>query len=163
MGQSPICPKGRVHFFLYSRNLQEELNTWMCLTCCSTCMCLSAALQLEVSLELQFKDVESLNLTLWGLRNHNSLHLHPPKEEDEDKGWNVEEGGKVKAFYCCCPAPVSSESTTQSHCLLWLPNQTALRGAAHHQPPLADKGQCWGQKSEEVRDQFPSETALIQW
>ncbi|XP_056891262.1 uncharacterized protein LOC130527120 isoform X2 [Takifugu flavidus] len=98
-----------------------------------------SALQLEVSMELQFKDVESLNLTLWGLRNHDSLHLHPPKEEDEDKGWNVEEGGEVKAFYCCCPAPVSSESTTQSHCLLWLPNQTALRGAAHHQLPLADK------------------------
>lgn len=142
MGQSPICPKGRVHFFLYSRNMQEELNTCIYLPTCSTCMCLSAALQLEVSMELQFKDVESLNLTLWGLRNHNSLHLHPPKEEDEDKGWNVEEGGEVKAFYCCCPAPVSSESTTQSHCLLWLPNQTALRGAAHHQPPLADKGRC---------------------
>lgn len=161
MGQSPIRPKGRVHFFLYSRNMQEELNIWMCLTCCSRCMSLSAALQLEVSLELQFKDVESLNLTLWGLRNHNSLHLQPPKDEDDNKGWNVEEGGEVKAFYCCSPAPVSSESTTQSQCLLWLPNQTALTWAAHHQPPLADKGQCWGQKSEEIRDQFPSDTAFI--
>lgn len=99
---------------------------------------------MQVSLELQFRDAEALNLTLWGLSSHNSLHLHPPEEEeDEDKGWNVREaGGETKVFYCCYPGPMSSELATQGLCLLWLSNQTALRGAAHNQLLLAETGRC---------------------
>lgn len=104
---------------------------------------------MQVSLELQLKDAEALNLTLWGLRNNNSLHLHPPEEEEEDKdkGWNEREaGGQTRAFYCCYPGPMSSASVTPGVCLLWLFNQTALRGAARSQPLLAEKGGCQGGK-----------------
>lgn len=109
---------------------------------------------MEATVEIQFRDAEAFSLTLWGLRNHHYLHLQPPEEEEEeeDRSWNMEEaGGEMKAFYSCWPAPVSPESATQSHCLLWLSNQTALRGVAHNQPPPAEKGRCWRQKSEEDR------------
>lgn len=97
-------------------------------------LCLSAALYVQVFVEFQFRDGEALNLTLWGLRNHNSLHLQPPEEEDEDKG------SETKAFYCCYPGSMSSGLVTQGLCLLWLFNQTALRAAAHSQPLLPKKG-----------------------
>lgn len=104
-------------------------------------------------MEIQFRDAETFRLTLWGIRNHHDLHLQPPEEEEEeeDKSWNMEDaGGELKAFYSCWPAPVSPESTTQSHCLLWLSNQTALRGLSN-QPPPAEKGRCWRQEWEEDR------------
>lgn len=100
---------------------------------------------MQVSLELQFSDAERLNLTLWGLSTRNSLHLHPPEEEEKDKGRNVEEaGGETKAFYCCYPAPMSSGSVPQGLCLLWLFNQTALRGPVDDRSLLAEKGRRWG-------------------
>lgn len=105
--------------------------------CCS--LCPSAALYMQV--ELQFRGAEALNLTLWGLSNHNALHLHPLEEEEVDKGWNGKEAGReTKAFYCCYPGPMSSTSATQGLCLLWLSNQTALRGAARSQLLWAETG-----------------------
>lgn len=108
---------------------------------------LSAALYVQASLELQFRDAEALNLTLWGLWNHNTLHLRPPEEEHGDEGWNVEEdGSETEAFYCCSPGPMTSGSVARGLCLLRLFNRTALRGAAHKRPLPAEKGGCWGRK-----------------
>lgn len=129
----------------------------------STSTRLSAALQVEASVEIQFRDAETFRLTLWGLRNHHYLHLQlPEEEEEEDKSWNMEEAGaELKAFYSCWPAPVSPESTAQSQCLLWLSksNQTSLRGAAHNQPPPAEKGRCWppGRRTEKQHCFHPAE------
>lgn len=115
-------------------------------------LCLPADLHVQVSLELQFRDAEALNLTLWGLGNHTSLHLHPPEqeeeeEEDEDRGWNVKKvGGETRAFYCCYPGPASPGSVTRGLCLLCLFNQTALRRAAHNRLLLVDKGGCEGRR-----------------
>lgn len=94
-------------------------------------LCLSAAL-VQVSMELQLRDAEALNVTLWGLRNCNSLHLHPPEEE--------EAGAETKAFYCCYPRAMSSESVPRDLCLLQLFNQTALRQVAGNQLLLVEKG-----------------------
>ncbi|KAM9362780.1 uncharacterized protein ABDE67_010025 [Symphorus nematophorus] len=82
----------------------------------------------EVSVTLQLKDAETLNLTLYGLSNHSSLNLHPPEEEEEEEEEEKkkDDEGQRKAFYCCLPAPPTSESANQSRCLLWFANQTVL-------------------------------------
>ncbi|XP_069553574.1 uncharacterized protein [Brachyistius frenatus] len=85
-------------------------------------------LHLEVSVELQLSDAETLNLTLYGHSNHSSLHLHPPEEEGDDEG-------PREAFYCCLPLQLASEPTNQSHCLLWLANQTVLTATAKEKLP----------------------------
>lgn len=89
----------------------------------------------EVSVELQLRDAETLNLTLYGRNNHSSLHLHPPEEEEEDEEKKREYEGQRKDFYCCLPAPPSSESANQSRCLLWLSNQTVLTATANETLP----------------------------
>ncbi|XP_022061764.1 uncharacterized protein si:dkey-192k22.2 isoform X2 [Acanthochromis polyacanthus] len=90
-------------------------------------------LHLEMSVELQLSDAESLNLTLYGRSNHSSLHLHPPEEEeDEQKGDNE---GQKEAFYCCLPLLPTSQTANQSRCLLWLANQTVLTATAKEKLP----------------------------
>ncbi|XP_069553570.1 uncharacterized protein [Brachyistius frenatus] len=95
-------------------------------------------LHLEVSVELQLSDAETLNLTLYGHSNHSSLHLHPPEEEGDDEG-------PREAFYCCLPLQLASEPTNQSHCLLWLANQTVLTATAKEKLPWkrTQKGEWW--------------------
>lgn len=110
----------------------------------------SSALKLhfEVSVELQFRDAETLNLTLYGLSNDNSLHLHPPEEEEEEEEERKksDDEGQRKAFYCCFPTPSSSESANQSRCVLWLTNQTVLTAIAKERLPwkrtLKDEWRC---------------------
>lgn len=90
-------------------------------------------------MELQYGDAETLNLTLYGLSNHNSLHLHPPEEEDKEEDWREKDDGddgQMKTFYCCLPALPTSESVRQSYCLLWYANQTQLPGKS------TEKGWC---------------------
>ncbi|XP_070842400.1 uncharacterized protein [Chaetodon trifascialis] len=101
----------------------------------------------EVSVELQLRDAETLNLTLYSLSNHSFLHLHPPVEEEEEEGGNKKDDeGQRKAFYCCLPALSTSESANQNRCLLWLANQTVLTATAKEKPPwkpiLKDEWQC---------------------
>ncbi|KAA8594847.1 hypothetical protein FQN60_011982 [Etheostoma spectabile] len=93
----------------------------------------------EASVELQLRDAETLNLTLYGSSNHSSLHLHPPEEEKEE-----DDKGQKKAFYCCLPVVPTSESTNQSRCLLWLANQTLLTETAKKKLPWkrTQKGWC---------------------
>lgn len=90
-------------------------------------------LHLEVSVELQLSDAESLNLTLYGRSNHSSLHLHPPKEEEEEQKGDDE--GQKEAFYCCLPFLPTSQAANQSRCLLWLANQTVLTATAKEKLP----------------------------
>ncbi|XP_033936710.1 uncharacterized protein [Pseudochaenichthys georgianus] len=102
-------------------------------------------IHLVVSVELQFGDAETLNLTLYGHTNHSSLHLYPPEEEDKEEEEEDKEGQR-KAFYCCLPALPISESANQSHCLLWLANQTVLNATAKEKLPWKrtekDEWQC---------------------
>lgn len=108
---------------------------------------LSAALPFEVSVELQFKDTETLNLTLYSLGNHSSLHFHPPKEEDgEEEGLSKDDGRQTKAFYCCLSVLPASGSAGQSQCLLWFTNHTVLLSMAKEQLlwKLPLKGRCQG-------------------
>lgn len=113
-------------------------------------LCPPAALRLlfEVSVELQLRDTEELNLTLYGLSNHSFLQPHPPDEEEEQEEVDVKgaggkrvkkNNGQGEAFYCCQP---TSDPGAQSHCLLWLANQTIM--TAVQQPPstVASRGRC---------------------
>ncbi|XP_029950987.1 uncharacterized protein LOC115391035 isoform X2 [Salarias fasciatus] len=88
--------------------------------------------QLEVSVELQLSDAETLNLTLFGRSSHNSLRLRPLDEEEEETG---DDEGQKEAFFCCRPLLPSSESSNQSRCLLWLTNQTVLTATAKEKLP----------------------------
>lgn len=109
---------------------------------------MSVALYVQVSLELRLRDAEALNVTLWGLSNHSSLHLHPPEGAEEQR-WEVKEaGGETGAFYCCYPG-----ATSKGLCLLRLFNQTALRGTENNQPLLAEEGgvQKYGGKNTRIR------------
>ncbi|XP_063739427.1 uncharacterized protein LOC134864415 isoform X1 [Eleginops maclovinus] len=105
-------------------------------------------IHLEVSVELQLGDAVTLNLTLYGQTNHSSLHLYPPEEDDNKQEEEEEEDkeGQGKAFYCCLPALPISESANQSHCLLWLANQTVLTATAKEKLPWKrtekDEWQC---------------------
>lgn len=101
----------------------------------------SSALRLlfEVSVELQLRDTEDLNLTLYGLGNHSSLQPHPPEEEDGAGGERAkEDNGKGQAFYCCLP---TSDPAAQSHCLLWLANQTFMTATQRPPSRVTSKGE----------------------
>lgn len=95
-------------------------------------------------MELQLRDTEELNLTLYGLGNHSFLQPHPPGEEEDVQragGRRVKEDDRQgEAFYCCQP---TSDPAAQSHCLLWLANHTVM--TAMQRPPstaVAPKGRC---------------------
>ncbi|XP_047433317.1 uncharacterized protein LOC125003426 [Mugil cephalus] len=99
---------------------------------------------LEVSVEIQLSDAETLNLTLYGHSNHSSLRLHPPEEEEveveevEEVAPSREKGddeGRSEAFFCCLPLLPASESANQSRCLLWLASQTVLTATAKGKLP----------------------------
>lgn len=110
----------------------------------------------EMSVELQLRDAGTLNLTLYGRSNHSSLHLHPPEEvEEEDEEKKREDEGQSKAFYCCLPAPPTSESTNQSRCLLWLSNQTVLTAAAKEKLPWKRTPKGWCQDERAGASLFP--------
>ncbi|XP_040891495.1 uncharacterized protein LOC121180286 isoform X2 [Toxotes jaculatrix] len=88
---------------------------------------------LEVSVELQLDDADTLNLTLYGHSNYSFLDLHPPEEQGEEEG---EKGGEgQKAFYCCLPVLPASESANPSRCLLWFANQTVSIATAKEKLP----------------------------
>lgn len=94
---------------------------------------------LEVSVSFQLNDTETLNLTLYGHSNRSFLHLQPPEEEEDPMGDDADQG---EAFYCCLPLIPTSNSANQSHCLLWLANQTVLTGSETERLPWkrADRG-----------------------
>ncbi|XP_054460382.1 uncharacterized protein LOC129095830 [Anoplopoma fimbria] len=89
----------------------------------------------EVSVELQLGDAETLNLTLYGSSNHSSLHIHPLEEEEEEEEEERHDEGQRMAFYCCLPLPPAAESANQGSCLLWLANQTVLTATAQEKLP----------------------------
>lgn len=90
---------------------------------------------LEVEVELQLGDAEPLTFTLYGHGNHSSLDLLPPEEQEEEEDEKKGDEG-CKAFYCCLPVPPnSSDSANQSHCLLWLANQTVSSATAKEKLP----------------------------
>ncbi|XP_074520393.1 uncharacterized protein LOC141785786 [Halichoeres trimaculatus] len=84
----------------------------------------------EVSVELQLRHEQTLNLTLFGHSNLSSLHLLPPEEQEEEGN-----DRQLKAFYCCLPVLPKPRSTTQSRCLLWLSSQTVLNLTAKEGVP----------------------------
>ncbi|XP_034399734.1 uncharacterized protein si:dkey-192k22.2 isoform X2 [Cyclopterus lumpus] len=93
---------------------------------------------LEVSVELQLSDAETLNLTLYSGSNHSSLHFHPPGEEEEEEEEEEDGGddeGQRRAFYCCLPVPLAAESANPRHCLLWLANRTVWSATAQEKLP----------------------------
>ncbi|KAM3622855.1 uncharacterized protein V6R79_003975 [Siganus canaliculatus] len=96
----------------------------------------------EVSMELHLRDAETLNVTLYGLGNHSSLHFDSPEEEEEEEDEEDEEHrdkkadeGKKKAFYCCLPSTPISTSANGSRCLLQFANQTDLTATARKELP----------------------------
>lgn len=112
-------------------------------------------------MELHYGDAETLNLTLYGLSNHNSLHLHPPEEEDKEedlreKGGDddADDDGQMTAFYCCLPALPTSESVIQSHCLLWYTNLTELPMKS------TEKGWCEDKNAESLIPWAASQSLL---
>lgn len=115
--------------------------------------------QFKVSVELQLTVGETLNLTLYGLNNQSSLHLHPLGEEDEKEERNQTDGEEEsETFYCCLPAPPTSESANRSQCLLWLANQTVLTATAKEKLlwKRPQKGWCQDEGAEllySLRDQ----------
>lgn len=101
---------------------------------------------LEMSVELQLEDAESLNLTLYGRSNHSCLYLYPPEEEEEEEEKKrKDDQGQNEAFYCCLPAPPTSESANHSHCLLWLANQTVLNATVKEKLPWKRTQTGWCQ------------------
>ncbi|XP_007551995.1 uncharacterized protein LOC103137923 isoform X2 [Poecilia formosa] len=96
---------------------------------------------LEVSAVFQVDDGEAVNRTLYGYSSQRSLFLRPPEEEEVPTGDKANQG---QAFYCCLPLIQSSNSTNQSHCLLWIANQTVLTGNKTERLSWkqADKGWC---------------------
>ncbi|XP_027138507.1 uncharacterized protein LOC104927669 isoform X1 [Larimichthys crocea] len=97
--------------------------------------------QFEVSVELHLPDV--VNLTLYSLNNHGSLHLRPPEEEDGKT--KDGEGPRSEAFYCCLPSRLASASANQSRCLLWFSNRTVLTAAKETLPwkrTMKDEWSC---------------------
>ncbi|TNN69405.1 hypothetical protein EYF80_020406 [Liparis tanakae] len=90
---------------------------------------------LEVSVELQLSDAETLNLTLYSGGNHSSLHLHPPGEDEEEEEEGSEDEGQRRAFYCCLPVPPAAESANRRHCLLWLANRMVWSATAQEKLP----------------------------
>ncbi|KAM8772969.1 uncharacterized protein AB9X84_013106 [Acanthopagrus schlegelii] len=104
--------------------------------------------QFKVSVELQLTVGETLNLTLYGLNNQSSLHLHPLGEKEDEKEERNQTDGEEESetFYCCLPAPPTSESANRSQCLLWLANQTVLTATAKEKllwkRPQKDEWRC---------------------
>ncbi|XP_047222183.1 uncharacterized protein LOC124868707 isoform X2 [Girardinichthys multiradiatus] len=96
---------------------------------------------LEVSVSFQLNDTETMNLTLYGHSNHSFLYLQPPEEVGDQGGDGADQ---EEAFYCCLPLIPTSNSTNQSHCLLWLANQTVLTGTETERLPWqrAEKEWC---------------------
>lgn len=90
---------------------------------------------LEVSVELQLSDAETLNLTLYSGSNHSSLHLHPPGEDEEEEEEGSEDEGQRRVFYCCLPVPPAAESANPRHCLLWLANRMVWSATAQEKLP----------------------------
>nr|XP_020497532.1 uncharacterized protein LOC109989961 [Labrus bergylta] len=90
---------------------------------------------LEVSVEFQLRQEETLNLTLYGHNNLSSLHLHPIEGAEEEEEEKDHDEGQLKAFYCCLPVVPKSRSANQSRCLLWLSNQTVLNATAKEELP----------------------------
>ncbi|KAF3687640.1 hypothetical protein EXN66_Car003312 [Channa argus] len=88
---------------------------------------------LKVSMEFQLDNQETLNLTLYARGNLSSLHLNSPEVEEEQEMTVDEE--QSDAFYCCLPVLPTSELSNQSHCLLWLTNQTVLKATAREKLP----------------------------
>lgn len=105
---------------------------------------------LEVEVELQLGDAEPLILTLYGQSNHSSLDLVPPEEQEEEEDEKKDDEGH-KAFYCCLPGPPTSlDSANQSHCLLWLANQTVSSATAKAKLPWkrTQRGWCQDKRAE---------------
>lgn len=94
----------------------------------------SSGLDLEVSVELQLRHEQTLNLTLFGHSNLSSLHLLPPEEQQEEEE-EEDNDRQVKAHYCCLPVLPKPRSSSQSRCLLWLSNQTVLNVKAKEEMP----------------------------
>ncbi|XP_034544599.1 uncharacterized protein LOC117816442 isoform X2 [Notolabrus celidotus] len=88
---------------------------------------------LNVYFEVSLRHKETLNLTLFGHSNLTALHIQPPEEEEEEEG--VDNDRQLMAFYCCLPVPPMSRSANQSHCLLWLSNQTVMNVTAKEELP----------------------------
>jgi len=99
---------------------------------------------LEVSVELQLSDAETLNLTLYSGSNHSSLHLHPPGEDEEEEEEGSEDEGQRRVFYCCLPVPPAAESANPRHCLLWLANRMVWSATAQEKLPWkrSQRGGC---------------------
>lgn len=104
---------------------------------------------LEVSVELQLKHEQTLNLTLFGQSNLSSLHLLPPeKQEEEEVEEEVGNDRQLKAFYCCLSVRTQPRSANQSRCLLLLSNQTVSNATAKEEASWERtvKGWCSDQK-----------------
>nr|XP_043885141.1 uncharacterized protein LOC122771567 isoform X1 [Solea senegalensis] len=89
---------------------------------------------LEVSVEIQLSEAETVNLTLYGHSNNNTLDLHPPEEQKEEKEEEKEAGEGLQVFYCCLSVLSTSESGNHSRCLLWLANRTLSTATAKEKP-----------------------------
>lgn len=96
-------------------------------------------------MELQLRDTEELNLTLYGLSNNSFLQPHPPGEEGEEEvdgaGEKRAKGndGHGEAFYCCRK---TSDPGAPSQCLLWLANQTVMTATQRPPAAVAPRGRC---------------------
>ncbi|XP_008315174.1 uncharacterized protein LOC103383704 isoform X2 [Cynoglossus semilaevis] len=104
------------------------------------------AVHLQVSVELQLDEAQTLNLTFQGDSHYGNLVLYSAEqpEADEEDGGETDERPKV--FYCCAPVPPTSESASQGRCLLWLTNQTLFTTTAEEKLPWKrqerDEWQC---------------------
>ncbi|XP_068176808.1 uncharacterized protein [Antennarius striatus] len=90
----------------------------------------------EVSVELHLRDTDSLNLNFYGLKNQKYIHLYPPEAanvEEEEKKMNSDT--QNEAFFCCLPVLSTSESVSQSCCLLWIDNKTAFAATIKEKLP----------------------------
>ncbi|XP_026159907.1 uncharacterized protein LOC113128644 isoform X2 [Mastacembelus armatus] len=89
----------------------------------------------EVTVELQLGNTETLNLTLYDHSKTTSLHFYPPEEEEEEEL----KKGQDEAFYCCLPILTESESDSQSRCLLRFANITVLTATVKEKLPWKQK------------------------
>ncbi|XP_069386045.1 uncharacterized protein [Paralichthys olivaceus] len=122
----------------------------------------AAAGHLEVSVELQLGEAETLNLTLYG-PNNSSLDLHPPEEQEEERDERKGDKGQ-RAFYCCLPDVLpTSESTNQSRCLLWLANQTVSTATAKKRLPWKRTGKDGEEHTEILTPTVPHFCGSRRW
>lgn len=101
------------------------------------------AVHLQVSVELQLDEAQTLNLTFQGDSHYGNLVLYSAEqpEADEEDGGETDERPKV--FYCCAPVPPTSESASQGRCLLWLTNQTIFTTTAEEKLPWKRQERGW--------------------